>query len=235
MQPDSNPQPIVPPEPVSPQSPEQPQRRMPSYRAIRVFVLLGLIVIVMGWIGISKLVHHTVKSTPTTQRFVKSSIQNVCSNGSRLQAEPYKEGTVQPMALYARSGIAADTYQGIYVLGVAPLNTPLQHAYTVVGKNLNSTFSSGKAPVVVGCITRSNEVKTAKNCTYEDTGKVIPVYHPDYTLTVYEAATHRVLRRVAIPTQAIFTCHSYVTYDGKGFYHMWDTATVAEQLQSFAE
>lgn len=238
MQPSEQPSESQPPVPDPGLTPtpnvQPPYRWRPSYRAVRALVMLALVVLVMGWIGIRALLHHGAKTPSTPQATVATDAANVCADNARMQTADYKAGTGQPIALYARSSTAADHYQGIYVLGMAPVGSAAQSAYVAVGKNLTTTYSTKKTPVVVACITRSSEQPTDQICHYDD-GKNVPVYTASYHLTVYEAKTRKVLRSVDVPAEQTYTCTSFTAYDGKGFYRAWDKSTVALALEPFAQ
>ncbi len=196
--------------------------------------MIVLVVLMLAWIGVSSILRNIKNEPKTATTTATATASEVCTDNKRLQAPAYHEGSHQPMALFARSSAAADHYQGIYVLGTAPTSTTLHDAYTVVGQNLTTTYSDKKTPVLVGCITRTNETPTTQTCDYDD-GKRITVYNAAYHLTVYEARSRRVLSDVAVPSISTYVCTSFTTYDGKGFYRAWDTAMVATTLYPLAQ
>lgn len=212
-----------------------PPRRTFSYRTVRMLVMLGLIIVVMGWIGIQSLLHRGTPKQSSSQSATSTvALADFCKNSKTLDAPAYQANTGQPMALFSRSSTDANvSYSGVYVFGTAPLHSDLREAYTTVGQNLSATRSQNKTPVVIGCITRSNEQRTDQSCTYSD-NKIIPVYTASYRLTVYEAHSRKVLKQTDVPAEQTYTCLSFTTYDGKGFYHTWSRATAAQTLYEFA-
>lgn len=198
----------------------------PSFWAVRAAATTGLAVIIITGLFLGSRLNQ---AAPTT-----TNAADMCSNTNVTlnNASTYKTGnTPYSTALYQRSPTSTEqTYVSVYALGVPVDSSSAHDAAVAVNSDLSKTYGTGIMPQLIGCIYRSNETATTQTCTYND-NIVVPVYNASYTLTVYEAKTHKKVLTTTVASTPTYTCQSYTTYNGKRFYRPWDQTAIALALQ----
>ncbi|HEX3568134.1 MAG TPA: hypothetical protein VHT70_00460 [Candidatus Saccharimonadales bacterium] len=214
-----------------------------NYRAARglMAAFATLVVLVAGIIALIMFVVH--KTAGYRLDDVSKIGAHVCDGGEKIEnaanytgTAPHKMRIVEESSVIQTKPNLTD-YSDIGVtMNALLLKTNPQQAQKQY-QTLQSLHSNDVSDTqLVGCISRSNETKTSQTCAY-DTG-TLAVYDTKYTLNIYTAKTHKLIKSTTLPTTPLsqFACPSSVYYDpaNKRQYVPYDPNSLITAVQSYA-